>query len=231
MIKEKLIEKEGYCLLEHLIPNYLITSFNKRLEDLYPVRASSKNKIYAEKNNIKNLSDISVWWSQSVDEFPELMSIKRIIDPLIIQNFTNLSHYVSDVVTINPKTNWINPHVDTPNRFKKWNYDKSLLGIQCIVALKNFDNNYPSTGIVPYSQKRDFDIDKCYNGFYDSWFNDNYIQPIMPAGSLLIYNSRLLHSSMPNNSDIPRSALLLNYLDTRIIDEVTKIDNVWASNG
>jgi hypothetical protein len=36
---------------------------------------------------------------------------------------------------------------------------------------------------------------------------------------------------MPNNGQIERPALLFNYLDSSIIDEVSDIDNVWTSNG
>jgi hypothetical protein len=80
-------------------------------------------------------------------------------------------------------------------------------------------------------QKRDFEINKCYTGVYDRWFKDNCKQYDMPKGTLLIYNCRILHSSMPNNTDKARSALLLNYLNKDIIDEVSKLDNVWSSNG
>jgi len=36
---------------------------------------------------------------------------------------------------------------------------------------------------------------------------------------------------MPNTTNNPRPALLLNYLDKSIIDDISKIDNVWSSNG
>jgi ectoine hydroxylase-related dioxygenase (phytanoyl-CoA dioxygenase family) len=97
--------------------------------------------------------------------------------------------------------------------------------------LDHINKNSASTGLVPYSQKRDFDIDKCYNGDYDRWFVENAVQPDMPTGSLLFYNCRILHSSMPNPQDIERPALLYNYLDRSIVDDVKKLDNIWASNG
>jgi hypothetical protein len=126
MIKETLTNKEGFVNLKYFIPSYLITAFNKRMSELTPVRASSSQKQYAEGENIKNLPDISVWWSQVVDNWPEVIKIRRILDPLIIQNFTRFQFYVSDVVTIKGKSTWINPHVDTPHRFDKWNFDEKL---------------------------------------------------------------------------------------------------------
>jgi len=229
-LTQKLMRGEGYINLQSFIPSHLITNFRKRLFDLYPVRASSSKKQYAEKDDIKNLSDISVWWSQSVDDFDETKAIRRLVDPLILQNFTRFSHYITDVVTINSKSGWLSPHVDTPHRFTKWNYDARLLGIQCIISLEDVNKDNGATGLVPFSQKRNYDIKQCYTGYYDQWFTENAIQPDMPKGSLLLYNCRILHSSMPNPSSHDRPALLINYLDNSILEEVKVVDNVWVSN-
>jgi len=230
-VKTILDTGEGYVIWESFIPELLIADFNSRLKDLYPVRASSSKKVYAERDDIKNLEDISVWWSQSVGDFLEVKKIQKLIDPIMAHNFPNLDFYASDCVFINAGSTWVNPHVDTPHRFDKWNYDKRLLGIQCIVSLSDLDDKNGSTGVVPFSQKRDFDIHKCYSGNYDRWFMQNAKQHKMPKGSLLFYNCRVLHSSMPNNGITERPALLFNYLDRSIIDEVMDIDNIWSSNG
>jgi ectoine hydroxylase-related dioxygenase (phytanoyl-CoA dioxygenase family) len=231
MIEDILKNKEGYVVFEKLIPEYLIASFRSHLNELYPVRASSSKKVYAEKDEVVNLEDISVWWSQTVENFEPVIQVRAIIDGIINTYFNNLTFYASDTVTINPFSKWISPHVDTPHRFTLWNYDRRLLGIQCIVALQDMSASTGATGVVPYSQKRDFDINKCYTGVYDSWFLDNCKQPKLETGSVLLYNCRVLHSSMPNPQSTPRPALLLNYLDKSIIDPVKKIDNIWTSNG
>jgi len=227
---ETLSRGEGYINLQSFIPNHLITNFRKRMFDLRPVRASSSKKVYAERDDIKNLEDISVWWSQTVNDYPETLAIRRLLDPLVTQNFANFAFYVSDVVTINAKSTWINPHVDTPHRFTKWNYDPRLLGIQCIISLEDTTKENGSTGLVPYSQKRNYEIKQCYTGNYDRWFTENAIQPDMLRGTVLLYNCRILHSSMPNPSVHDRPALLINYLDSSILEEVKQLDNVWASN-
>lgn len=229
--KTILTEGEGYKILPSFVPRKLINDFKKRLNDLYPVRASSSNKVYAEKEKIKELPDISVWWSQLVTDFPESKAIIKLIQPLVTTHFSNLELYTNDVVFIKNDSIWVNPHIDTPNRFKKYNFDKRLLGIQCIVSLDHIDKNSASTGLVPYSQKRDFEIEKCYTGKYDRWFLENCIQPDMPPGSLLFYNSRLLHSSMPNPKNVERPALLYNFLDRSLVNEIKQLDSVWTSNG
>jgi len=230
-IKAKLESGEGYVILPGFVPSLLIADYKAILKDLYPVRASSSKKVYAERDNIKNLEDVSVWWSQTVHDYKPFQAIKKLVDPVIQNNFSGITFYASDTVTINPGSQWISPHVDTPHRFEKWNLDKRLLGIQCIITLEDVNKNNAATGLVPFSQKRDFEISKCYKGTFDRWFMENVKQHDMPKGTLLVYNCRVLHSSMPNNSDKPRSALLLNYLHKSILSEVKEVDNVWSSNG
>lgn len=230
-LKDELIEGKGYHVYEKFVPNILISDIKAILKELHPVRASSSKKVYAEKDEIGKLEDISVWWSQTVEKYKPVEKIKTLIDPLIKHSFPNLDFYASDIVTINKGSQWVSPHVDTPHRFSKWNFDKSLLGIQCIISLTNIDKNSASTGLVPFSQKRDFEIMKCYTGSYDRWFLQNCKQHDMPKGSLLLYNCRVLHSSMPNPTDADRPALLINYLDKSIMKDVALEDNIWTSNG
>ena len=230
-IDNQLIDGPGYVITDNIIPNDLIDNVVSKLPTCYPVRASSRDKKYAERDDIKNLSDISVWWSQTVMDWPEVQEIDKILGAYVRQYLPTAKFYSSDIVTIDSHSTWFSPHVDTPHRFRKWNYDRNLLGVQVIVALSDMDRNSASTGIAPHSQKIDHDINLCYRGHYNEWFLKNMIQPTLPKGCVLLYNCRLLHSSMPNSLDRPRPALLLNYLDSSIIEEVTKIDNVWTSNG
>jgi len=98
------------------------------------------------------------------------------------------------------------------------------------VSLFDLDKEHGATGLVPNSQTKDFNINLCYQGFYNSMFSKNCIQPSLPKGSVLLYNARVLHSSMPNPQHTPRPALLFNYLDSSIIDDIISTDNIWVSN-
>lgn len=229
--KEVLENKEGYTLLPAFVPHKLISDFKLRLKDLYPVRAIDRNKTYAERDDIKKLVNIDIWWSQFVDEFAEFEAINKLVQKVIQVDFPKFCLYSADTVCINPKSNFINPHVDTPHRFKEYNFDKRLLGIQCIITLDDVDNQSGATGVVPFSQKRDFKIEECYQGNFDRWFLTNAKQHYMSKGSLLFYNCRVLHSSMPNHTDKQRTVLLINYMDESIINDVKKLDNIWSSNG
>lgn len=230
-IKQDISHGMGYVVLEKFIPIHLIDKINSRLGEIRPVRASNKNKKYAENEEVKNLQDICVWWSQSLLDWDEVKEINNLLHPVVIEHLANGQLYSSDIVVIEPNTKWINPHVDTPHRFQKYNYDKRLLGIQGIVALSNLDESSGSTGLVPKSQNIDFNINLCYKGLYEEFFKTNCVQPKMPIGSVLLYNCRVLHSSMPIKQNTSRPALLLNYLDSSIIEDVKSIDNIWSSNG
>jgi len=231
VVKHQLTTGNGYLILEKIIPDELIDSILAKKELLYPVRASSSNKKYAERNEIEKLPNVSVWWSQFVMDWPEVIQIEQLINPTVNMHLPKAEWYASDIVTINAGSTWINPHVDTPHRFKKYNFNKNFLGIQAIVSLYDLDKNNGATGIVPKSQMVNYNIDFCYQGMYDGFFKANSIQPSLPKGSVLLYNSRVLHSSMPNPSKQNRPALLLNYLDSSIIEDVRSLDNIWQSNG
>lgn len=230
MAELTLIDGPGYVIAESYIPEKLIDTVVSKLNTLHPVRASSTDHKYAEREQIKYLPDVAVWWSQMVMDWPEIIEIESMVSELIAPHMNDACWYASDIVVIEAESKWVNPHVDTPHRFKKYNYDKRLLGVQAIVSLFDLDKSRGVTGVVPKSQLNDYNINLCYQGFYNSWFTKNCIQPTLPKGSVLFYNCRLLHSSMPNPSSQSRHALLLNYLDGSIVDDIRTIDNIWSSN-
>lgn len=226
-----LVEGPGYLFIEDAIPSDLIDSINNKLDTLYPVRAISSGKRYEERENISKLPDISIWWSQLVMDWPEVKLINDFLITRVQKELDNAVWYSSDIVTINGNSKLVNPHVDTPHRFKQWNQDDRLLGVQVIVSLQDTTPEMGSTGFVPNSHEPDWDIDLCYNAAYNKYFWDFHEQRDMPKGSVLMYNCRLLHSSMPNNLPESRPMLLLHYLNGDIVEDVKKIDNIWSSNG
>jgi len=92
--------------------------------------------------------------------------------------------------------------------------------------LKGGGNNIPKK----MTNKRNFLIDACYEGKFTRWFKDNMKQNILNKGSMLMYNCRVLHSGMTNNTSNPRPALLINYCEKDIIERIKPIDNIWNSN-
>jgi ectoine hydroxylase-related dioxygenase (phytanoyl-CoA dioxygenase family) len=236
-VKESLLHSgKGYDQILDIVPSHLIDSINSKKDMLYPVRASTHKKQYAEGNACKDLFGIAVWWSQITNDWHEVQQIDSIIYPEIKKHMPNATFYASDIVTINGPSRWLSPHVDTPHRFAEYNNLASelnfdLLGIQVIIPLDDLDKDTGATGLWPESHRKDWNIQDCYDGIYDNQFKDNAIQLDMPKGSILLYNTRLVHSTMPLKLSKKRSILLINYLSSDIIDNVKKLDNVWSSNG
>jgi ectoine hydroxylase-related dioxygenase (phytanoyl-CoA dioxygenase family) len=109
--------------------------------------------------------------------------------------------------------------------------DNDVYGVQVIIPLDDLDKDTGATGVIPYSHQSDWDIQACYEGVHDEYFKLHAEQYDMPKGSILFYNTRLLHSTMPLHLPKKRSILLINYLRSDIIQEVKLKDNVWSSNG
>jgi ectoine hydroxylase-related dioxygenase (phytanoyl-CoA dioxygenase family) len=227
--RKKLIHGKGWLLKKSYINESLIDTFYDRIDRLGPRRAIDINKKYAEGAGILDLDKLAIWWSQQVLDWAEFQSIEKITFDLVRNILLDPRLYAADVVTIEPGSNIINPHVDTPHRFPEWNFDQRLLALQLIIPLHDIDSKSGSTGLVDQSQLENYPIDDCYQGKYNQMFLDLVKQPKMPKGSVLCYNARLLHSSMPNPSNRPRKALLIHYCESSIIKPLRSIDNIWSS--
>ena len=120
----EITDSPGYIILENYIDEGFIDSINKKLDTLYPVRASSSNlynKQYAEKDDIDNLPDMAVWWSQHIHDWPDIISINIGLMDIVKKYMPDAIWQSSDIVTMMPGLEYYNPHVDTPHRFDKWN--------------------------------------------------------------------------------------------------------------
>jgi hypothetical protein len=230
-LRDQLIVGTGWHLVENAIPQNLIDQFNTRLSELVPCRGFTTAKSYIEGKLIRGIdsNNLSIWWSQQTSKWKEAQEIISIVERYVKSAMIAPTVYASDVVTISPGNNFINPHVDTPHRFDEWNYDTRLLAIQSIVALHDIDKNSGSTGLWSGSQSFQWPIQDCYKGMYNDDFIKNCVQPFMPKGSLLFYNARLMHSSMPNPSQTPRKALLVHHCEKSIIEKLSTVDNIWTT--
>ena len=64
-----------------------------------------------------------------------------------------------------------------------------------------------------------------FRDVYNDMLVDSGTQFLSKPGDVLMYDSRTLHSTMPNNSNEFRSALLINILEKDIIPRVRELDN------
>lgn len=162
------------------------------------------------------------FWSGSLLGHLSVHKIHKIILPYVRSYLKKPTLHSADIHTTTPHLDVTRPHIDTPYRFPKWNKVKQLLSIQCAIPLSVTDDNISSTGFVPYSHNYNFDINKCYKGLYNDFFEDNIVQPEIEKGDFLLWNPRTLHSAMPNDTKDNRPVLLLLYCESGIASQLVK---------
>ena len=136
--------------------------------------------------------------------------------------------HIVDTITTRPGSTKIRAHIDTPYRFEKYarTLNEEVFGVQCIIPLDKFTLQNGATCILPGSYRDKFyykDIEDNQQE-YNNLLTTKGFQFVSNPGDALMYNSRTLHSTMPNNSNEFRSALLINALDVEIIDYIREVD-------
>ena len=128
--------------------------------------------------------------------------------------------YGSDFKVTMPGSTFFSPHFDTPYRFDHYcnDFDERALGMQFAIALDDFTELNGATRFLPGSHRQTMLKSDIQSGKYNEELQNNGISFIGNAGSLLIYHSRTLHSTMPNNSDKPRRLMLSLTLHESILD-------------
>ena len=95
-----------------------------------------------------------------------------------------------------------------------------------IIPLDPFTLQNGATCVLPGSHKSRFyykDIEDNQEE-YNNLLTTQGFQFVSNPGDALMYNSRTLHSTMPNNSNEFRSAILINALDVNIIKRIREVD-------
>ena len=136
--------------------------------------------------------------------------------------------HIVDTITTRPGSAKIRAHIDTPYRFEEYarSENDELLGVQIIIPLDKFTIENGATCVLPGSHRNRYyyqDIQDNQEEYNDLLTTEGF-QFVSNPGDCLIYNSRTLHSTMPNNSNEFRSALLLNALDVNIITRIKELD-------
>ena len=136
--------------------------------------------------------------------------------------------HIVDTITTRPGSTKIRAHIDTPYRFEDYarTSNDEVLGVQCIIPLDRFTIENGATCVLPGSHHERFyykDIEENQEEYNDLLTTQGF-QFVSSPGDALIYNSRTLHSTMPNNSENFRSAILINALDVNLIKRIREVD-------
>jgi ectoine hydroxylase-related dioxygenase (phytanoyl-CoA dioxygenase family) len=221
------IKEQGYCVVSNIIKQDDIECLNYLQNYLEPCRGHDFTAKYFPKKKLDEAGKLAIWWSQQLIGWECVKSINQCLLDITKDWFDNNIVYVCDVITNEPGNQFVKPHIDTPYRFDPWHENFELLGVQCIVPLCKFDKQNGGTGLYPGSHLRNWVVQDSYRGVYTEEFLEHVVQPEMNTGDVLIYNPRVLHSTMPNNTDIQRRALLTHITTKEMVEPLKLVDNIW----
>jgi ectoine hydroxylase-related dioxygenase (phytanoyl-CoA dioxygenase family) len=221
------IKEQGYCVVRNVIDVEDIEALNYLQNYLEPCRGHDFTAKYFPKKKLDEAGKLAIWWSQQLTGWECVKSINQRLLDITKDWFDNNVVYVCDVITNEPGNQFVKPHIDTPYRFDQWHERFDLLGVQCIIPLCEFNKSNGGTGLYPGSHLRNWVVQDSYRGVYTEEFLANVVQPEMNPGDVLIYNPRVLHSTMPNNTDIQRRALLTHITTREMVTPLKLVDNIW----
>ena len=217
----------GYEVFKDIVDPAIIDNINKKTELLVPHRGHAMDHKYYPADKIAECNDLAVWWSQELSGWSEVQEVTRQLINAVGILFDEPDSYIADIITNEPGNTHIKPHIDSPYRFPKWWNEDELLGVQCILPLCEFTSENGSTGLLPNSHNTRWVVKDSYAGKYNEEFLAGVEQPKMSPGDALIYHPRTLHSTMPNNTDIPRRALLVHITNKEMVRLLQTEDTIW----
>ena len=221
------IKEQGYCIVQNAVNVDDIECLNYLQNYLEPQRGHDFTAKYFPKKQLNEAGKLAIWWSQQVVGWECVRSINHRLLEITDGWFDNSIIYVSDVITNEAGNQFVKPHIDTPYRFDPWHETFELLGVQCIVPLCEFNKANGGTGLYPGSHLKNWNVKDSYRGVYTEEFLQHVVQPEMNPGDILIYNPRVLHSTMPNNTDLVRRALLTHITSKDLANQIKLVDNVY----
>ena len=221
------IKEQGYCIVRNVVDVEDINGLNYLQNYLEPQRGHDFTAKYFPRKNLDQAGKLAIWWSQQLTGWECVKSINHSLLEITHSWFDNNVIYVSDVITNEAGNQFVKPHIDTPYRFDPWHETFELLGVQCIVPLCEFNKANGGTGLYPGSHLKNWNVKDSYRGVYTEEFLQHVVQPEMNPGDILIYNPRVLHSTMPNNTDLVRRALLTHITSKDLANQIKLVDNVY----
>jgi hypothetical protein len=171
--------------------------------------------------------EYNVWWTTQPP--------REMWEPVVWQLYNQINRlfginewdiHVVDCISTRPSSNKVYAHIDTPYRFEEFAESYETLGVQIIIPLDDFTLENGGTAYLPGSSLERInykDLEENREHYNHRLITEGQ-QFLAKPGDVLMYDGRTLHSTMPNNSNDFRSALLINALKSDIIPRVKELD-------
>lgn len=222
-----LFTTKGFDVFKNILDREILEEINRKQKLLVPHRGHAMDHKYYPADTVAHCTDLAVWWSQELSSWPEIQLITKQLIDIVGDLFDDPTSYIADIITNEPGNTHIKPHIDSPYRFPRWWDHSELLGVQCIIPLCEFTKENGGTGLLPNSHNTCWVVKDSYAGKYNEEFLAGVVQPEMSIGDALIYHPRTLHSTMPNNTDVPRRALLIHITSKEMARLLQAEDTIW----
>tara|TARA_Y100000114_G_C11720058_1_gene307998 strand:+ start:88 stop:774 length:687 start_codon:yes stop_codon:yes gene_type:complete len=213
-----IILNDGYTI----IPEFLDRADLKKVVDLERNTSPWKglHKEFGWQNEkIFDKQDYVHYWSVQVKKQTHWLQEK--LHPIVSDIMqTNYKWFLVDFHTTNPGSDYILAHIDTPYQFRPWNHITELIAVQCLIAVDDFTHESGATRLIAGSHREQTLVEDIGSKELDDKLLAEGSDFVAPAGSVVIYHPRTIHSTMPNMSNKPRSALLLCAVRPDLIDSL-----------
>jgi len=219
------VSSDGYLTLKNVLPQMTIQQFKLFARNPHNIHRGNgvDGNYYAEHNGDRKYD---VWWTKQLP-IEMWLPVVQLLTPQIDMFFdADWTVHCVDCITTRPHSSKLYAHIDTPYRFEEFAAIDRTLGVQIIIPLDDFTIENGATAFLPssHSMKIDFRDLEENRKQYNELLLDKGMQFVASAGDALMYDGRTLHSTMPNNSDRYRSALLINVLLEEILPRVRELD-------
>ena len=213
--------EKGFCVISDVLPLNLVEELRE-----HETNVSAHHGFDFENNYITGIEQKDQYIQYSTNEISTKFSnkVKEHINKYIYKLLPDSESYgTGSFICQKPGWQFIAPHLDTPNRFVKYNKTKELLGVHAFIPIEKFSKNTGGTAFLPGSQNYFIDHWGAIEGKYQDLFLDNCEQINCNAGDLILFNTRCLHSSMPNTSDKLRNAHSIVNVKSNVLEQLKQL--------
>lgn len=226
------ITNDGFVMLPNMINPDLLHQLQVHAFVQQPRNGQDTNNkwwhpVYGDVDEYNDAYSSIKWkhyWTPQIDldKADCVNEVATLVSPIIDELLHNWRWWYMDYHVTNPGSDYIHAHVDTPHQFDEWSDPDEIVSVQTLVAIDDFTIDNGATALVHKSHKDVFHNTDIVEHKYDDYLKNNKTQFVAPAGSVLIYQARVLHSTMPNNSTMPRRALILNSIKDTVVPFMKK---------
>ena len=205
------IYEEGWCLIEDVVPEDRIEPIKTELTTMG--QGETENKPFTRvTNGITNYCASSINYSQSFAEYLAHPRVVDLVGKLFGPHFRVCATSTTNNIPGGSRKEW---HGDQPfagnyaGHIESPYPDVNIMTLTTIWMFSSFSEDNGGTHIRPRSHKLNtnpsYGAKPCFDPYPDE------IQVTGPAGSVLLFDSRVWHAGGANKTDAPRISLVARY--------------------